>query len=126
MNHSIIILRTHTSPDSLGLLGKTGYWQLNLERVQGCREVQIYNWEGTQRLVAPTIPQECYSVDMFGRAKTVIAFNQKAVRFEQVNPPRRFSQCSAFYQSEVGDEISEPDDDDASPAPLEAIHDHPH
>ncbi|BAZ87656.1 hypothetical protein [Dolichospermum compactum] len=31
-------------------------------------------------------------------AKTIIAFDPKAVRFENVDPPRKFGRISAFYE----------------------------
>ena len=71
---------------------------LNLERVQACSEVHIYNWEGNQRIVAPILPEQCYSIDMFGKPKTIIAFDPKAVCFENVDPPRKFGRISAFYE----------------------------
>ncbi|MFM6191581.1 hypothetical protein [Planktothrix sp.] len=83
---------------TLAILGKTFYWLLNLERVQSCQEVHIYNWEGTQRIVAPIIPEECYTIEMLGRSKTIIAFNPKAVCFQIVDPPRKFGRSSAFYE----------------------------
>jgi len=95
------LTRLHEIPEglrTLAVLGKTFYWTLNLERVQACSEVHIYNWEGNQRIVAPILPEQCYSIDMFGKAKTIIAFNPKAVRFENVDPPRKFGRISAFYE----------------------------
>ncbi|MBD2565796.1 MULTISPECIES: hypothetical protein [Nostoc] len=95
------LTRLHEIPEglrTLAVLGKTFYWSLNLELVQACSEVHIYNWEGNQRIVAPIHPEECYSIDMFGKAKTIIAFDSKAVRFENVDPPRKFGRSSAFYE----------------------------
>ncbi|MGL6139363.1 MAG: hypothetical protein ACRC2M_18865 [Planktothrix sp.] len=83
---------------TLAILGKTFYWLLNLERVQSCQEVHIYNWEGTQRIVAPIISEECYTIEFLGRSKTIIAFNPKAVCFQIVAPPRKFGRSSAFYE----------------------------
>ncbi|BAZ79663.1 hypothetical protein PN497_03565 [Sphaerospermopsis kisseleviana CS-549] len=93
--------KLHEAPEglrTLAILGKTFYWTLNLERVQSCAEVHIYNWEGNQRIVAPILPEQCYSIDMFGKSRTIIAFDTKAVRFENVDPPRKFGRSSAFYE----------------------------
>ena len=93
--------KLHEAPEglrTLAVLGKTFYWTLNLERVQACSEVHIYNWEGNQRIVAPILPEQCYSIDMFGKPKTIIAFDPKAVRFENVDPPRKFGRISALYE----------------------------
>ena len=100
MSSEIVIVRTGIPTegfDALAVLGKTFYWTLNLERVQACSEVHIYNWEGNQRIVAPILPEQCYSIDMFGKPKTIIAFDPKAVRFENVDPPRKFGRISASY-----------------------------
>lgn len=84
---------------TLAILGKTFYWRLNLERVQSCSEVHIYNWEGNQKIVASIIPDDCYEIKMFEQTKTIIAFDPKSVYFEVVEPPKTFGRSSAFYES---------------------------
>ena len=101
MTEEIVVVRTRGIPldlENLAILGHTFYWTLSLERVKTCRAVHIYNWEGTQRLVSTIVPEDCYTIDMFGHPKTIIAFDPKAVRFEIVDPPRRFGLRSAFYE----------------------------
>jgi hypothetical protein len=82
---------------TLAVLGKTYYWRLNLERVRNCRTVHIYNWEGTQRIVAAIIPEDCYEIPVFDQQKVIIAFDPRTVRFETVEPPRKFGRTSAGY-----------------------------
>ena len=94
-----VAVRTKDKIHTLALLGKTGHWHgLNLERVRNCTEVRIYNWEGNIRLVAAIIPQECYSITDKGQTRIVIGFDPKTVCIEAVDPPRKFSQRSAFYE----------------------------
>lgn len=100
MKSEVVIVRTGV-PEGLlmlAVLGKTFYWTLNLERVQACTEVHIYNWDGNERIIAPILPGECYSIDMFDQRKTIIGFDPKLVRFENVHPPRKFGRSSAFYE----------------------------